>query len=173
VRSDVAIHRCASPERDAPTPSEPCRLLHEEAAGFSCRRRARTDLSITTGITAPAGSPKKGGAPPGGRLSILDRPPGRHAHPAERQSRPLRARRRRTAHHRLRTASHRPEGQVFTRTTRPSTSTTREPSRQPQVIDTGRPALGRAATALGSTPFRRHPDEQFGAKEAGSDAFAY
>src|SRR5579871_2146398 len=62
------------PRGTLPTPSEPCRLLHEKAAGFSCRRRARTDLSITTSITAPAGSPKRG-AQPGGRLSILDRPP--------------------------------------------------------------------------------------------------
>ena len=160
------------PRGKPPTPSEPCRLLHEKAAGLSCRRRAWTDLSITTSITAPAGSPW-GGAPPGGRLSILNRPPAAVPTPPRGRAGTCGL----ADGARLVTGSVQPpigRKASLMRTTRPSTSTTPGTvATAPKVIDTGRSALGRAATTLGSKPFRRQPDEQGGTIGAGSDAFAY
>ena len=53
MRADVAISPHARRRKAAlPTPSEPVRLLHEKAAGRSCRRRARPDLHIATGAAA-------------------------------------------------------------------------------------------------------------------------
>ena len=84
--------RCRHPpharsrEGALPTPSEPLGLLHEKAAGHSCRRRAKPDLHIATGAAAIAiGSLGPGASP--GEGPVNSRPTsGRNTNPARRRS---------------------------------------------------------------------------------------
>ena len=172
MRSDVAIPRCASPERDAPDAFGALQAPARESGGVFLPT-ARLDGPFNhdqhhrTGGLPLEGSPTR-------RTPVHSRPtPGRHAHPAARRGRRLRARRRRSAHHRLRAASHRPEGKSYENDPAFHLDDPGNCRDSPQAIDTGRSALGRAATTLGPKPFRRRPDEQGSTIEAGSDAFAY
>ena len=56
---------CATPGRGAPDAFGAARLLHEKAAGHSCRRRAKPDLHIATGAAATAIGSLGSGASPG------------------------------------------------------------------------------------------------------------
>src|SRR6202040_3017865 len=69
-----------------PTPWKPLGLLHEKAAGHSCRRRAKPDLHIATGAAAIAiGSLGPGASP--GEGPVNSRPTsGRNTNPARRRS---------------------------------------------------------------------------------------
>lgn len=172
MRSDVAILRCASLEREAPDAFGALQAPARESGG-AFLPTARLDGPFNhdqhhrTGGLPLQGSPTR-------RTPVHPQPtPGRCAYPAARQGRHLRARRRRAARHRLRTASHRPEGKSCENDPAFHLDDPGHCRDSPQVIDTGRSALGRAATTLGSKPFRRQPDEQSGTIGAGSDAFAY
>jgi hypothetical protein len=172
VRSDVAIPRCASPERDAPDAFGALQAPARESGGVFLPT-ARPDGPFNHDRHHRTGGLPLGGAPPGGRLSILDRPPAAMPTPP----------RGRAGIFGLADGARLITGSVQPPIGRKASLIENDPAfhlddlanrrDSPQVLDTGRPALGRAATALGSWPFRRHPDEQGGTIEAGSDAFAY
>ena len=85
MRSDVAIAPQARPGGGAlPTPSEPRGSYTRKAAGRSCRRRARPDLSHHDRRRCPATSPLGQGAPPDEAACLsLDRPPAAASGPSE------------------------------------------------------------------------------------------
>ncbi len=171
MRSDVAIPRCAPPERDTPDAFGALQAPTRESGG-AFLPTARLDGPFNRDQHHRTGGLPKGS--PTRRTPVHSRPtPGRHAHPAARQglhfSGPPTARGSSPAPCSLPSAGR----QVFLRTTRPSTSTTR----------------GTVATALkpstpGSPPWEEpqppsdlsrsgnRPDERSRALEAGSDAFA-
>ena len=116
---------CATPGRGAPDAFGAARLLHEKAAGHSCRRRARPDLHIATGAAALTVAPLGRGASPNEKPADSRPTSGSNTSSARKRNIGIAG-----AHHNAwRGASVMPrplgpEGKSLTRTTWPSPSTT-------------------------------------------------
>jgi hypothetical protein len=146
--------------RGAPDAFGAARLLYENAAGRSCRRRARPTFHSTTGVTALQRAPSDKGPRPTDHLPTLDRPPAATPDPSKDGPAPTGY----VLRDQLASALERPQAcrrQVFVRAAWPPVSTTGAAATKRNGPSdrrrTARPGKGRNRPQTRAT--RRHPCE--------------